>query len=280
MVSFIIPVYKPDIGIFNKCLKSLKEQSLKDFEAVLVLDGPCPEAEDCVSLLGDGRFKVIEIPHGGAQKARNEGAKLAAGDILSFWDCDCVIEPDTAKTWVDTFKANPGISFVYSGYKFLGEKGGIPSEEFDPYTLKCGNYISTMFPMRRGVFPGFDESLESLQDWDLWLTIVENGGKGLFLPGYAFSTAYPTPDSISGKGCSNENWLARVEAVKKKHNLPDRHICVSSLTHKEEGIRLAKLINADYKDVPNHKPNKYTTVIQVGFSLNPNMARQHSAIFN
>jgi hypothetical protein len=213
------------------------------------------------------------------QKARNHGATLAKGDILSFWDCDSIIEPDTCKTWIDTFKENPEISFVYSGYKFIDERGGITSEPFDPWTLKCGNYISTMFPMRKEVFPGFDESLESLQDWDMWLTIVENGGKGLFIPGYAFSTAYPTPNSISGKGCATA-WLDRVKAVKTKHNLPDRKVCVSSLGHREEGIRLAKLIDADYKDVPNNNPNEYESIIQVGFSLHPIKVKQHSAIFN
>lgn len=280
-LSFVIPVFKPNLDIFKKCLDSLKTQSYKDFEAIIILDGPDPEAEAVANSINDKRFRVwTQAPHAGVQKVRNHGFQLSKGDIVSFWDCDCLIEPDTAKTWIDVFKANPGIDFCYSGYKFLGENGGIASESFDPWTLKCGNYISTMFPMRRAAFPGFDESLKSLQDWDLWLTITEKGGKGLFLPGYAFCTAYPTPDSISGKGCTNEAWQARVEAVKKKHNLPDRKVCVSSLGNREEGIRLAKLIDADYKDVPNYKPNNYDTIIQVGFSLHPVKVKQHSAIFN
>jgi len=280
MLSFVIPVYKPNLDLFRKCLISLKKQSFKEWEAVVVLDGPDSACEAIVGEVADKRIKLVQKPHQGVQKARNEGFKHTKGEILSFWDCDCVIEPDTAKTWIDAFNENPKVDFVYSGYKFLGENGGIPSEEFDPFTLKCGNYISTMFPMRRNVFPGFDETLKSLQDWDMWLTIVENGGKGMFIEGYAFSTAYPTPDSISGKGCTNEVWLERVRAVKVKHDLPDRKVCVSSLGHKEEGIRLAKLIEADYKDVPNYKPNNYDTIIQVGFSLHPKRVKQHSAIFN
>ena len=281
LVSFIVPVFKPEPDLFRKCLESLKNQSYKDFEAVIILDGPDPAAEAIADSIKDKRFRVWISPnHIGVQKARNHGFQLSEGEIVSFFDCDCIIEPDTAKTWVDAFKGNPGIDFVYSGYKFLGENGGIASEAFDPWALKCGNYISTMFPMRREAFPGFDESLKSLQDWDLWLTIAAKGGKGLFIPGYAFSTAYPTPDSISGKGCTNEVWQERVKAVKAKHKLPDRKVCVSSLGHREEGIRLAKLIDADYKDVPNYKPNNYETIIQVGFSLHPVKVKQHSAIFN
>lgn len=279
-VSFIIPVYNPDTHIFRKCLKSLIQQSYKDWEAIVVFDGPNLEAEGIVKGFKDTRIQTHVKEHGGAPQARNEGFKHTTGEIVSFFDCDCAIEPDTCKTWVEAFKDHKDIAFVYSGYKFFDEKGGLPSESFDPYTLKCGNYISTMFPMRREVFPGFDESLESLQDWDMWLTIVERGGKGMFIPGYAFSTSYPTPDSISGKGCTNEAWLGRVKAVKDKHKLPYRRVCVSSLQYKEEGIRLAKLIGADYMDVPNHKPNCYDTIIQVGFSLHPSHAKLHSAIFN
>lgn len=280
MLSFVIPVYNPNIEIFKKCLKSIKEQSLKDWEAIVVFDGEDKEAEVVMEQVGGRKFQKIVVPHGGVQKARNAGARLVKGDILCFWDGDCVIEPCAAKTWIDTFKDNPHIDFVYSGYKFLGEKGGIVSEPFDPWLLKCGNYISTCFPMRKSVFPGFDETLESLQDWDMWLTIVERGGKGMFIEGFAFSTAYPTPESISGKNCLDSVWLDRVKAVKIKHDLPNRKVCVSSLGYKEEGIRLAKAIEADYKDVPNYKPNEYDTLIQVGFSLHPKKAGSHSAIFN
>ena len=133
--------------------------------------------------------------------------------------------------------------------------------------------------MRRSIFPGWDETVKSLQDWDLWLTVTEKGSKGSFFPGYAFSTTLPTKHSISGQGCTNEAWLDRVKAVQVKHNIQPRKVCVSSLENKAEGIRLAKLIDADYKDVPNYKPNNYDTIIQVGFSLNPGRVKHHSGIF-
>jgi hypothetical protein len=279
MLSFVIPTYEPDLVLFKKCLESLKKQSLKEWEVVVVLDGPCPAAEGVVDVVADKRIRVVELPHGGVQRARNHGFTLTSGEVVSFWDCDCIIEPDTAKMWMETFKERPELAFIYSGYRFLNEQGGIPSEPFDPWTLRVANYISTMFPLRREAFPGFDESLKSLQDWDMWLSVVEKGGKGLFVPGYAFATAFPTPKSISGQGCTNAAWLERVAAVKAKHGIPDRKVCVTSVIHREEGIRLAKLIDADYKDHPNHKPHGYTTMIQVGFSLHPERVRRHSEHF-
>ena len=138
------------------------------------------------------------------------------------------------------------------------------------------NYISTCFPLRRELVPGWDESLESLQDWDFWLSVVERGAKGKFLAGYAFSTAVPSKDSISGKGCSAGNWLKRLEAVKSKHNIPIREVCVTSVSDKLDGLALAKMLDADYRDGPNDKPNRYKTIIQIGFSLDPAYSETHA----
>jgi len=181
--------------------------------------------------------------------------------------------------WVEQFERHQDIGFIYSGYKFLNEQGAINSEPFDPWTLRIRNYISTCFPIRRKFYPGWNESLKSLQDWDFWLSAVEKGAVGKFVEGYAFSTAYPTQKSISGQGCTPEAWLERVNAVKKLHNLPERDICVSSLQAKHEGIFLAKLIGADYQDVPNQKPHNYKTILQLGFSFLPGKYEHHIAMF-
>jgi glycosyltransferase involved in cell wall biosynthesis len=272
MLSFIVPVYKPDTILFEKVVKALTAQSLKAWEVVFVLDGECPEARPVINKgmkKVPNSYKIVEIEHGGAQKARNAGFPHTKGNYVIFMDSDVVIEPHAALNWVEILDKNPEYGFVYSGYKFLNEMGAINSEPFDPYTLRVRNYISTCFPLRRELFPGWDESLESAQDWDFWLSVVEKGGVGKFQDGYAFSTAFPTPSSISGKGCTPEVWLERQDKVKKKHGIPLREVCITSLHNRLDGIALAKALDADYQDNPNDKPNHYKTIIQLGFSVNP-----------
>ena len=158
MLSFCIPVFKPKPDVFEKHCLSLANQSLKEWEAIFVLDGPSQEARRIISKTMKGfEFQIIEIKHSGAQAARNEGAKHASGEFLCFFDSDCAIEPGTAKFWMDTFAKNPDCALVYSGYKFFGEKYAIEGQPWDPFTLKIRNYISGCFPMRKEFYPGWTD---------------------------------------------------------------------------------------------------------------------------
>jgi glycosyltransferase involved in cell wall biosynthesis len=262
LLSFVVPIYKKHPDVLRRCLKSLFDMSYKQIEVVCVFDGADAELQRVAS---DFRTKEVVIEHGGAPKARNAGFKHTTGDYVSFWDADCYAKPEMARMWMDAFKSDAAIDFVYSGYEFVDQQGGITGEPFDAYLLTCGNYIATMFPMKRSVFPGFDESLKAGQDWDLWLTVVEKGGKGLWLEGYGFITELPDKDSISGKGWSEAQYAETVRIIKEKHGIPKRDIVVGSAMHKIKGLHVAKLLDADFVQFPSWRPHQYKLVLNLGF---------------
>lgn len=286
-LSFVVPTYKPKPDVFEKCVKALAVQALDSWEAIFVLDGPSDAARKIISKhMGDKAFSIVEIEHAGAQAARNKGGELAQGEFLCFLDSDCVLEPGASKMWVEQFDKRPEVGFIFSGYKFFGEKYAIEGQPWDPWALKIRNYISGCFPMRKSLYPGWTDGLKSLQDWDMWLSLLEKAEGlgwdiskiGLYIPGYAFSTAMPEGDSISAQGCTADVWLDRVKAVKSRHGLSDKRVCVASLSHKHDAVALAKLIDADFQTVPNDKPHEYKTIVQVGFSLGADVEK-HAAIF-
>lgn len=270
--SFIVPIYKKPAAQVLKSLKSLFDMSHKDIEVICVFDGPDEELQKAVGNEYAGKERkpqCIVIEHGGAPKARNEGAKLATGDFLSFWDCDCYAEPEMTSMWVMTLKDNLDCDFCYSGYAWADpHMKGFESEPFDPFTLEHYNYIASMFPLAKDKFPGWDESLTGMQDWDYWRRVVKAGSKGAFIPGFGFVTEVPDGDSISGSKSESEHFdktKARIEAVRAKHGDAGRQIVVHGLTYKRDTGFVAKVLDADFIWNPFWLVKPYKLSLMVGF---------------
>lgn len=265
ILSFVIPVYKKPPQVFEKCLASLFDCSLKEIEVICVFDGLDAELERVAR-----RYpKVLCFPlikNGGAPKARNHGLYMATGKYVVFWDADCYVKPEGPKRWVEELEAT-GVDFVYFGYDFAQE--GIPpflSESFNKYSLTCGNYISSMTPVLRSKAPKWDESLEAAQDWDYWLTAVEQGLKGAWIEGSGFIT--DTYDSgLSSDKWSNEKRDSTIRAVRQKHGIQNREIGVFSVGYRERAIKIAEILCADLIKPTGHTPTVYKTILNLGYNF-------------
>ncbi len=88
-ISVIVPVYNVK-DYLRKCLDSLKNQTFKDFEAILVNDGSTDGSLDILNEYAnlDSRFIVINQENKGLSGARNTGLKNAKGDFVYFLDSD------------------------------------------------------------------------------------------------------------------------------------------------------------------------------------------------
>ena len=79
-VSVIVAVY--NIAPFlDKCLTSLKAQTLKDFEVILVDDGSTDNSGKMCDAYAqeDNRFKIFHKANGGVASAREFGVGKASG---------------------------------------------------------------------------------------------------------------------------------------------------------------------------------------------------------
>lgn len=263
-ISFIVPVYKKPPEVFRKCLDSLFKQSHKKIEVIASFDG---ENEELDAVCGEfpSVIKLIGA-HRGAPAARNSGLRLATGEIVVFWDADCYIKPEAAERWLDEFKAVPDADFVYTGYEMAEGLGTFDSESYDLYSLQCGNFISTMSPIKREKAFEWDESIEAAQDWDYWLTADERGLKGVFIEGCAFVT-----DTVRS-GLSSEKWNSdnrddTIRKIRHKHGIPDRQIGVFSMNYRERAIKIAKIIGADLIKPTGLTPTVYSTVLNIGYGF-------------
>ena len=88
-ISIIVPVYNAENGL-NVCLDSLKGQTYKNFEVILINDGSTDKSGDICDIYTkkDDRFKVIHSENSGVSSARNKGLDAYTGDYIIFVDSD------------------------------------------------------------------------------------------------------------------------------------------------------------------------------------------------
>jgi len=144
--------------------------------------------------LTKGKFKDFNVivcydyESKGANAMRNKGFKLLKRKTkyVLFSDNDIEWGKNAIQTMIDILEKNNKVSFVYGACKMDGQI--YCNKEFDAELLKDTNYISTMTVIRTTCFPYFDESIQRLQDWDLWLTMVKKGCKGMYCNQTIFTT--------------------------------------------------------------------------------------------
>ncbi len=176
------------------------------------------------SLTTQHKDEVIGIklyPHQGVQFSRNTGyyaLRRYGCEYTLFSDSDVIWCPGALDKLVDAIERS-GEAYAYCDYG-RGEPADWIAGEWSEKKLRSVNYISTMSVIRTEAIEAcgghpFDENIERLQDWDLWLTLLGAGFRGTYVPEILFHTKF-LADGISMR----TDYQEAVNAVKKKHGLP------------------------------------------------------------
>ena len=89
--SIIVPVY--NVGKYIKdCMESLKEQTFKNFEVIVVNDGSTDNSKKILDKYKSDNIKIIKQKNQGLSVARNNGVKQSRGEYLIFLDGDDYLE--------------------------------------------------------------------------------------------------------------------------------------------------------------------------------------------
>lgn len=224
-ISIIIPLYNQADKIIN-CLNSIKNQTLQSYEVIVVNDGSTDHPEENIKKLSLSNMQIINQENQGSNPARNKGFKESVGEYLLFCDADIVLKPCMLENMASILEKNHNISYVYSSF-YWGSKL-FKLFEFSSAKLKQMPFIHTTSLIRRGDFPGFDNNIKRLQDWDLWLTMLSKNKTGQWISDPLFHVE--TGGTIS-------TWMPKifyklfpflpqvkkynqaVQTIKKKHNL-------------------------------------------------------------
>jgi glucosyl-dolichyl phosphate glucuronosyltransferase len=107
--SIIIPTYNRPSELRN-CIQSLLNQTVKPFEIIIVDDGNLSELPFEQECMDSGiHYKYLKKNRPGLTESRNEGIKIATGDIIFFLDDDVVLFPDYIKEILIIYKSDNGL---------------------------------------------------------------------------------------------------------------------------------------------------------------------------
>ena len=185
--SIIVPCFN-QAHFLSVCLDSVLKQDFASWEVIIVNDGS-GDSTQSLSLTyceKDSRIRLISQDNMGLSAARNAGILKANGRRLLFLDADDFLYPDCLSSIrkVSGFE-KPDLVIQY-GYTYVSEDNRTILQTVMPQSgdhwypdifIKvpgpCHTVCVSSDQLKK--CGGFDESLRSLEDWDMWLRVFKSG---------------------------------------------------------------------------------------------------------
>lgn len=229
LVSVIIPAYNAAWCV-RRAVDSVLAQDFRDYELIVVNDGSTDATAEILSAYKDA-LRVLDKPNGGLSSARNAGIVAASGRYVAFLDADDWWLANKLARQAALLESRPELVFCSTttavrtpeGNKLpdwrCGKAAGSALEGiFRTNAYVAGSGSSVM--ARHEVFSragGFDESLRSLEDIDMWMRLAALGG-------YACIDEALTVIEKRGDSMSGNLDVMRASAIqvmrKNRHLLP------------------------------------------------------------
>jgi glycosyltransferase involved in cell wall biosynthesis len=184
LISVIIPAYNAERTL-AETLQSVLEQTIQEFEILVVDDGSGDRTPEIAQSFGDPRIQVLRGNRGGASQARNRGITAAQGEFLAFLDADDLWTADKLQSQLDALAATPGADVVYCWTNCIDVTGQFirpgshtlwSGDVYEPMLLDDFIGTSSNILLRRSALEKigfFDETLKNAQDTDLWLRLAQ-----------------------------------------------------------------------------------------------------------
>jgi glycosyltransferase involved in cell wall biosynthesis len=189
-VSIIVAAYNTARYI-GECLESIFAQTFHDFEVIVVNDGSpdTPALERAIEPFRD-RIVYFTQENRGIAAARNVAIRASRGRYIALLDSDDIWLPDYLQLLVAALERDPDVDAIYPDALLFGDHPHAGRTYMDvcpsdgPVTFgslvteRCHVQVSLVM-RREAVFSVglFDESLRSVEDFDLWARLLGHGAR-------------------------------------------------------------------------------------------------------
>ena len=184
-VAIVIPCYK-QAHLLGEALQSCLAQDPPAAEIIVVDDGSPDDVEGAIAALGAGTaIRLVRRPNGGLSAARNTGLHASRSPYLVFLDADDRLCPGALAAGLACLEAHRHAAFTFGGYRNMDIDGRYWPKPALPrpgpttlVDLLGGNVVgmhATVMYRREPLVAagGFDEALQSCEDWDVYLRLAQ-----------------------------------------------------------------------------------------------------------
>lgn len=186
-LTVFTPFYK-NIEFFDECISSVLSQSFRDFEYLMINDGPLENAERIERVFADPRIRIITTSGAplGLSGSRNAGLHEARGELIAFIDSDDFCEPERFAKQIEFMRSHPDHVLVGSWLRYVDERsqtiGGRRYPETDEeikshmVVLNCIAQPAVM-ARRQALIEagGYTNDYPCAEDYALWLRVARLG---------------------------------------------------------------------------------------------------------
>lgn len=182
LVSIIIPCYNTAAYV-RETLESVYRQTYQNFEIIAIDDGSTDNTlailHECA--VAEPRLKVISQENTYYIQARINAIQHARGDYLVCLDSDDILEPDYLKVCVEAAEEDKDLSIVYTDAVFFDAKNKpwkLPDFKLPDFLLQNCIYVTALIRKTHyDAVGGFDSTMTMIEDWELFISLIQNGGK-------------------------------------------------------------------------------------------------------
>ena len=182
-ISVVMPVYNTCEKYFRIAIKSILNQTFKDFEFIIVDNGSKKYVSNIIKCYKDNRIKNYRInKNKGPAYARNLGIEKSNGKYIAFMDSDDISLPKRLEIQYDFLEKNKDIGCLGTLFFTKGRKGPIArkvfkNDEIVEYLLYRGCVIlqSTVM-LRKSILVEnnikYNSEYVPAEDYAFWLDLI------------------------------------------------------------------------------------------------------------
>jgi glycosyltransferase involved in cell wall biosynthesis len=214
----------------NRTIASVLEQTLADFELILVDDGSTDDSVDRALSIHDPRLSILRQSNQGPPAALNRGLAAARGEYIALLDSDDFWAPTKLERHLESFRAHSKADLTFTGLIYVNEEDEplkLPRREptgsftFEQLYVDYAVGTSSAIAVRSDAIRtagGFDPAMVYMFDVDLVLRVAQIRRANI--------VGIPEPLTFYRRrfGQQTNNWHAMAEywaKLQRKHRLPN-----------------------------------------------------------